>query len=91
MIENERADAGRDGRSCLARPYSEMRTTATGENWSHRSADHKKPDYWWPCPVDVQSAESDKQQQSGAGQAAAETSPTKIDLLEGGSSTIIDI
>ena len=33
-VENERADAGRDRRTCLARPYSQTRSgTGHGRDW----------------------------------------------------------
>ena len=44
-VDNERADAGRDGRTCLARPNSTART-GTGKNYFPCSADHEQD--WQP-------------------------------------------
>ena len=51
-VEDEQADAGRDGQTCLARSNSQART-ATGKTCS---ADHEQD--WKPYPVDPYSAES---------------------------------
>ena len=44
-LENGRADAGRDGRTCLARPNSQART-GTGKKRFPCSADHEQD--WQP-------------------------------------------
>ena len=46
---DEQADAGRDGRTRLARPNSQART-GTGEYYFPCSADHEQD--WQPYPVD---------------------------------------
>ena len=50
---DEQADAGRDGRTRLARPNSQART-GTGEYHFPSSADHEQD--WQPYPVDPYSA-----------------------------------
>ena len=50
-MENEQADAGRDDRTCLARPYYLARTGTQGKTQFPCSADHEKG--WQPCPVDT--------------------------------------
>ena len=50
---DEQADAGRDGRTRLARPKSQART-GTGEYYFPCSADHEQD--WQPYPVDPYSA-----------------------------------
>ena len=52
-VENERADAGRDGQTCLARPNSQART-GTAKFHFPSSADHDQD--WHPYPVDPYSA-----------------------------------
>ena len=47
-VENEQADAGRDGRTCLVRPNSQART-GTGETHFPCPADHGQG--WQPYPV----------------------------------------
>ena len=53
-VENEHADAGRDGRTRLTRPNSQART-GTGNVHFSCSADHGQD--WQPYPVDTYSAE----------------------------------
>ena len=53
-VGNERADAVRDGPTCLARPSSQARTGA-GINIFHCSGDHVQD--WQPPPVDPYYAE----------------------------------
>ena len=53
---DEQADAGRDGRTRLARPNSQART-GTGEYYFPCSADHEQD--WQPYPVDPYSAKCD--------------------------------
>ena len=55
--ENERADAERDGRTCLARPNSQARAW-TGKMYFPCSADYRQ-DRQITIPVDAQSAERD--------------------------------
>ena len=47
--ENERADAGRDSRTRLARSNSQART-GTGKHSFSCLTDHER--HWQPCPVD---------------------------------------
>ena len=56
-VERARADAGRDGRTRLARPNSQART-GTGKICLPFSSDQEEQD-WQPYPVDAQSAERD--------------------------------
>ena len=53
-VENERADARRDGQTRLARPNSQVRTE-TGKNYVSCSVEHEQD--WQPRPVDPYSAE----------------------------------
>ena len=55
-VGNEQADAGRDSRTCLARPSSQART-GTGKYHFRCLADHQQD--WQPCLVDPHSAISD--------------------------------
>ena len=56
-VENNQADAGRDGRTCLARPNSQTRTK-TGNIYLPCLAGHNQD--WTPtAPVDAQFAELD--------------------------------
>ena len=52
-MENEQADARRDGRTRLARPNSQARTGAVNVHFPY-SADHEKD--WQPYPADFYSA-----------------------------------
>ena len=52
-MENEQANAGRDGRTCLARPNSQPRT-GTGKCSLSCLADHEQD--WQPYPIDPYSA-----------------------------------
>ena len=52
-VENEQADAGRNGRTCLARPICQA-LTGTGKYSFPCSADHEQE--WQPCMVDLYSA-----------------------------------
>ena len=54
-VENERTDAGLDGRFRLARPHSQART-GTGNIHFFSSADHEQD--WQSYPVDPYSVES---------------------------------
>ena len=47
---DEQADAGRDGRTRLARPNSQEARMGTGKFYFPCSADHKQD--WQPYPVD---------------------------------------
>ena len=49
-VENAQTDAGQDGQTCLARPYSQARTE-TGNIHSLCSAGHDEQN-WQPYPVD---------------------------------------
>ena len=55
--EHDRADAGRDGRICLARLHYQARK-GTGKKHFPCSADHSKQD-WQPSSSDTYSAMSD--------------------------------
>ena len=54
-MEEEQANAGRDGRTCLARPILWVRT-GRGEFFFSCSADHEQD--WQRYPVDLVSTES---------------------------------
>ena len=54
-MENERGDAGRDGRTCLARPNSQART-GTGKHSFFCSAYHEQN--WRPYSFDLHSVAS---------------------------------
>ena len=57
-MENEKADAGRDGRTCLARQNSQARTgTERKKNTLPVPADHEQT--WQPYPADLCSATCD--------------------------------
>ena len=53
-VENEQADAGRDGRTRLERPNSQTRTGTEKHFHFPCSADHEQD--WQPYPVNVYSA-----------------------------------
>ena len=53
MLEDERADAGLEGQTCLARPNSQART-GTGKTYFPCSNDHEQD--WQQLPVDAYSA-----------------------------------
>ena len=56
-VENERADAGRDGRTCLARPNSRARTGTGKYSFSPVQLTTRRIDK--PCTVDAYSVTSD--------------------------------
>ena len=53
-VENEQADTGRDGRTCLAAGPNSQARTGTEKKHFLRSADHGQD--WQPYPVDPYSA-----------------------------------
>ena len=55
-MENERADAGRDGRTPVSRDQIRRRERGEGKYHFSCSADHEQE--WQPSPVDPYSAES---------------------------------
>ena len=56
-VENGQGDAGHDGQTCLARQNYQAWTE--GITIFSCSADHKKQDWYQPCPLDQCSAGSD--------------------------------
>ena len=52
-VDNEKAGAGRDSRTCLAKPNSQART---GTGKKNCSADHEQQQDWQPYPGDPYSA-----------------------------------